>query len=73
MEANESVVEVVKFYDKKINDNLVVIKSIYTKIGETDDDDKLTLLSLKETLDKCESRLEYFLSIRKAAIDQIYY
>lgn len=72
MEVNYSVIEVVKYYDKLINDCLEVIKATYHVIENTDDEDKTSLRSCNAVLGELELKLEGLLNIRKKAIDQIY-
>ena len=72
MEVNYSVIEVVKYYDKLINDCLEAIKATYQVIENTDDNDKTSLRSCNAVLGELELKLESLLNIRKKAIDQIY-
>lgn len=73
MEANESVVEVAKFYDIKIAEILNGIKKTYETIAETEESEQRQLKIYQEMLRQLEERLQLFLDIRKSAIDQIYY
>ncbi|UDM75049.1 hypothetical protein [Vagococcus fluvialis] len=72
MEVNYSIIEVVKYYDKLINDCLQAIKATYHVIENTDDEDKTSLRSCNAVLGELELKLEGLLNIRKKAIDQIY-
>lgn len=72
MEANKSVVDVVKFYDIKIAEVLSGIEKAYGAISETEENDQRQLRIYQNIVNQFEEKLQHFLVIRKSAIDQIY-